>query len=180
MVYLLTNPGHSVAGIEAGISYALQIGLVTPSLLMLYLKLKKQEPDGEKNQIAKWFAIAFCCYVSSLWVKHFIFAIYSVGFNFTELVLALGSFNSVATLLTAAVASLVVFLPVIREKRTSLNLKAVGGILICIGTYFIIFILISMVNANYSNWVDLTEWWATALPILGLSFIFVDMGKTTD
>ena len=34
VVYLLTNPGHLVAGIEAGISYALQIGLVTPSLLM--------------------------------------------------------------------------------------------------------------------------------------------------
>ncbi len=179
VIYLLTNPGHSVAGVEAGISYALQIGLVTPSLLMLYLKLKKQETEGGKSQIAKWFAVAFCCYVSSLWVKHFIFAMYSVGFNFTTLVLAVGSLNSVATLLITSVASLVVFLPVIRGERTSFDLKAVGGILICIGTYFIIFILVSLVNANYSNWVGLIEWWATALPILGLSFVFVNHRKAT-
>jgi hypothetical protein len=179
VIYLLTNPGHSLAGVEAGISYALQIGLVTPSLLVLYLKLKKEGPDGEKSQIAKWFAIAFCCYVFSLWVKHFIFAMYSVGFIFTTLVLAVGSFNSVATLLIAAFGSLVVFLPVIRGKRTSFNLKAVGGILICIAVYFIIFILISLVNANYSVWVGLIEWWATALPILGLSFVFVNHRKKT-
>ncbi|HJW65790.1 MAG TPA: hypothetical protein VJ507_03300 [Candidatus Bathyarchaeia archaeon] len=83
-------------------------------------------------------------------------------------------------MLTAVVASLVVFLPVIRGKRTSFNLKAVGGILICIGTYFIIFILVSMVNANYSNWVALIEWWATALPILGMSFVFGVERKKTD
>ncbi len=180
VVYLLTNPGHSVAGIEAGISYALQIGFVTTSLLMLYLKLKKEGQDGGKSQIAKWFAIAFCCYVFSMWVKHFIFALYTVGFNFAELVLSVGSLNSVATLLIAAVVSLIVFLPVIKGKRISFNLKAVGGILICIGVYFIIFILISLVNASYSTWVSLIEWWATALPILGLGLVFVDAGKKAD
>ena len=180
VVYLLTRPGNSLAGVEAGFSYAMQIVLVSPSLFMLYFKLRRFGLGNDKSQVVRWFAIVFCFYVFALWVKHFMFAIYAVGINFTEPVLALGSVNSIATLLIAAVASIAVFLPIIREKRNSFNPKALGGILICIGAYFIIFILISLVNANYSNWVALTEWWATALPILGLGFVFGVVGKKTN
>jgi hypothetical protein len=172
VVYLLANPGHSITGVEAGISYALQIALIAPSLLIVYVKLKRNVQSLGKSQVLKWFAVAFCCYVFALWVKYFIFAIYSVGFNFAEPVTAIGSVNSAATLLIAAIASVAVFLPVIRGNKTSFSLKAVGGILICIGGYFIIFMLISLVNANYSKWVSLTEWWMTALPILGLGLLF--------
>jgi len=177
VVYLLANPGHSISGIKAGISYALQTALVAPSLLILYVNMKKDAQPLGKSQVEKWFAVAFCCYVFALWVKYFIFALYSVGFNFAEPVLALGSFNSAFTLLLAAVASVAVFSPVIVGKQTKLSLRAVGGILICVGTYFIIFIAISFVNTEYSKWASLIEWWMPALPILGLGLLFRSGGK---
>jgi hypothetical protein len=128
VIYLLTRPSNLGVCLEAGFSYALQIVLVSPSLSMLYVKLRGFEHDNDKSKVVRWFAIVFCFYVFALWVKHFMFAIYAIGVDFSEPVLIIGFVNSTATLLIAAVGSLAIFLPIIREKRASFNLRALGGV----------------------------------------------------
>ena len=171
IIFLLTHPERSVTGIEFGISYALQIILVSPVLFVLHSKLKEFKPGHDKSKVVRWFAIAFCIYVLALWVKHFLFALYAVGIDFSEPVLIIGSINSMVTLLVAAAGSLLVLLPFVRGKRTSFDLRGLGAVLTCIGVYFVIFISISLVNANYSIWFSLTEWWATSLFVVGLGLV---------
>jgi hypothetical protein len=171
-IYYTTRPGASLGVREAGVSYALQTAFVSPAFVMFYLKLKRCSSQNEGNSVVRWFAISFCLYAFALWVKHFLFAVYAVGIDFSEAALAVGSVNSIVTLLVAAVASVGIFLPVIRGKQAGFSVSAFGVVLICVGMYFVIFILLSLVNANYLKWVNLTEWWATALLVLGLGLVF--------
>jgi hypothetical protein len=169
--YLITRPTSSAVSVESGISYALQTLLVSPVLFMLYRKMKSHEAGNDAKQVVRWFAIAVCCYVFALWVKHFLFAVYAIGFDFSESMLIVGSINSVATLLLAALGSLIVFLPVIRRKRDSFSLRGFGAVLTYIGLYFVVFILISLINAHYLTWLPLTEWWTTAFLVLGVALV---------
>jgi len=171
VAYLLTHPSNVATGFEAGLSYALQIVLVSPCLLMLYRELKGFELGKDNAHVIKWFAIAVCAYVFALWVKGFLFAVYAVGIDFSEAILIVGSVNSVATLLLAAVGAVAVFLPVIRGKRANFSWRGLGAVLICAGAYFAIFDLVSLVNAHYLDWVGLTEWWAASLMVLGVFFV---------
>jgi hypothetical protein len=171
VIYLLTRPSDTATGFEAGLSYALQIVLVSPSLYMLYYELKKSERENVGTRVVKWFGIAFCLYVFALWVKHFIFALYTVGIDFSEPIPIAGSVNSVLTLLFAAVGTLLVFLPVIREKSFSFSWRGLGIVMVFAGAYFIVFDLISLVNPDYARWVGLTEWWAAALLFLGVVLV---------
>ena len=176
VVYLLSRPSNAATGLEAGLSYALQIVLVSPSLYMFYHELKKSEQGSDGTGIVKWFAIAFCLYVFALWVKHFIFAIYAVGIDFSEPIAIAGSVNSILTLLFAAAGALLVFLPIIREKRLSFSWRGLGIVMFLAGVYFIVFDLISLVNSDYARWVGLTEWWAASL--LGLGVVFTVRAKS--
>jgi hypothetical protein len=176
VVYLLTRPSSSWVGAEAGLSYALQMLLVSPSLFILYRKLSRFELADDLAKVTRWFALAFCSYLLALWVKGFLFAFYAVGIDFSKPVLIVAFFNSMVTLLVASLGALALLLPVIRGKRVDFNWRWLGVVLVCAGAYFVIFDLISLVNANYLNWVSLTEWWATSFVILGLFLIF--RGKT--
>jgi hypothetical protein len=175
VVYLLVRPSSSATGFEAGLSYALQMVLVSPSLFMLYRKLRKFE-QGNK-EVFKWFAIAVCSYIFALWVKGFLFALYAVGIDFSTPTLTIGSVNSVATLLLAGFGSLAICLPVIRGKREYFSWRWVGAVLFCVGAYFVVFDLVSMVNDVYLNWVGLTEWWAASFIVPGVAL--VARGKLT-
>jgi hypothetical protein len=176
--YLITRPGNSAVGVESGISYALQTLLVSPALFMLYRKMKRFEAGNDAKQIVKWFGIAFVCYVFAMWVKSFLFAFYAVGIDFSEPVLIVGSVNSMVTLLLAAVGSVIVLLPVIRGTRASFSVRGLGAVLSCVSVYFVIFLLISQVNAAFLTWLPLTEWWAASLLLLGIAFIV--RGKPRD
>jgi hypothetical protein len=178
-IYYTTRPGFSLGVREAGVSYALQTALVSPAFIMLYLKLKGDSSLKEKSLVVKWFAISVCLYIFALWVKHLMFAVYAVGLDFSDPLLALGSVNSIVTLLVAAVASVGIFLPVIRGKQIGFRVRALGAVLICVGVYFLIFILLSLINANYLKWVNLTEWWATALIVVGLGLIWRRKPRST-
>jgi hypothetical protein len=158
-------------GFEAGLSYALQIVLVSPSLYMLYRELKKSERGNGETRVVKWFAIAFCLYVFALWVKHFIFALYTVGINFSEPILIAGSINSVSALIIAAFCALLVFLSIIREKSFVFSSRGLGVAMVFAGGYFVVFDLISLVNSDYARWVGLTEWWAASLLFLGVVLV---------
>jgi hypothetical protein len=171
VVYLLTHPSSATTGFDAGLSYALQIVLVSPSLFMLHRRLKEVEPGSDDARVIKWFAIAFCCYIFALWVKGFLFAMYAVGIGFSEPLLVAGSVNSMATLLGAAVGSVAVFLPVIRGTRGVFSWRGLGAVLVCVGAYFVVFDLVSLVNADYLTWVGLTEWWAASLIVPGLILV---------
>jgi hypothetical protein len=171
VIYLLTRPSSAATGSIAGLSYALQIALVSPSLFMLYRKLKGFEPGKDNVHMINWLAIAICSYIFALWVKGFLFALYAVGIDFSEPALVVGSVNSVATLLMAAVGALAVFLPFISGKRADFSWRGLGAILVCVGAYFVVFDLVSLVNAGYLDWVGLTEWWAASLMVLGVFFV---------
>jgi hypothetical protein len=110
------SPSNTAAGFEAGLSYSLQIVLVSPNLYLLFRELKKSEESRDWTRVAKFSALSLCLYIFGLWVKHFIFAIYAVGIDFSLPVLMVGSINSILTLLLAAVGALPVFLPVIRKN----------------------------------------------------------------
>jgi hypothetical protein len=110
------SPSNSAAGFEVGLSYSLQIVLVSPNLYLLFRELKKSEESRDWTRVAKFSALSLCLYIFGLWVKHFIFAIYAVGIDFSLPVLMVGSINSILTLLLAAVGALPVFLPVIRKN----------------------------------------------------------------
>lgn len=175
VVFLLVRPSSSATGFEAGLSYALQMVLVSPSLFMLYRKLKGFEPGDRKG--ARWFAIAVCSYVFALWVKGFLFALYAVGLDFSEPIIVVGSVNSLATLLVAAVCGLAVFLPFVQGKRDDFSWRGLGAVLVCVGAYFVIFDSVSLVNTHYLDWVGLTEWWAASLIVPGL--VLAVRGKLT-
>lgn len=179
IIYYTIRPGFSLGVREAGVSYALQTALVSPAFIMLYLKLKGDSSLKEKSLVVKWFAISVCLYIFALWVKHLMFAVYAVGLDFSDPLLALGSVNSIVTLLVAAVVSVGIFLPVIRGKQIGFRLRALGAVLICVGVYFLIFILLSLINANYLKWVNLTEWWATALIVVGLGLVWRRKPRST-
>ncbi len=168
VIYLLARPGTNLVGFEAGLSYALQIVFVSPSLYLLYRGLQNVERRTNDSNVLKWSAIAFCLYFFGLWVKHFIFAIYAVGPDFSEPILVVGSLNSILTLLCATVGALIVFLPAIYEKRFSFSIRKLGIVLIVAGVYFVIFDLIALVNSDYARWVGLTEWWGVSLLFLGI------------
>jgi hypothetical protein len=176
--YLITRPSNSAVGVESGISYALQTLLISPALFMLYSKMRHFEAGNDAKQIVKWFGIAFICYVFAMWVKSFLFAFYAVGVDFSEPVLIVGSLNSTVTLLIAAVGSVIVLLPVIRGTRTSFSVRGLGAVLSCVSVYFVVFLLISLVNANYLTWLPLTEWWAASFLLLGIALVV--RGKPRD
>jgi hypothetical protein len=176
VVYLLMRPSSSWVGAEAGLSYAVQMLLVSTSLFTLHRKMAGFELGDKFANVTRWFAIAFCSYLLALWVKGFLFAFYAVGIDFSKPVLIVAFFNSMVTLLAASLGALALLLPVIRGKRVDFSWRWLGVVLVCAGAYFVIFDLISLVNANYLNWVSLTEWWAASFVILGLFLIF--RGKT--
>jgi hypothetical protein len=169
VVYLLTRPSYYATGFETGLSYGLQILLVSPSLFMLYRKLKQS--DRGSGVIVRWFAIAFCFYIFALWVKGFFFAIYAIGIGFTGPIVIVGSVNSIVTLLLAGFGALAIFLPVIRGKRAVFSWRWLGAVLVCAGLYFVVFDLVSWANTAYLRWVGLTEWWAASLIVPGLALV---------
>ena len=89
----------------AASSYVIQLLIVTPLFLTLYLKLKT--PNARPSMI-RWAAVAAVGFLLALWAKHFIFSLYAlpVHFSFENTLLLLGSLNSTFTLLVAAIVLL--------------------------------------------------------------------------
>lgn len=170
---LFTRPASSAAVLtvylETAISYTIQTVLITPSLILLYTKIRQSTIESAK--LFKWGAIAVITYVFALWVKHFFFNLYALPIDINRPVLLAGFFNSTLTILIAALLLLGGFKEIIISKKTRFSQKTLGIALLLIGTYFVIYILVALINSVYMAFLPLTELWAITMAILGVGFL---------
>jgi hypothetical protein len=166
---LFLRPSTSLVNILAGLSYTLQILLITPAFLILYIKLRK--PTSAKNELFKWGAIAVVGFTFALWIKHFLLNLYALPVNFENPILIVGLLNSMLTIMLAGLILLVAFIPIIRKKSLEFNYKAVGVAFVLIGIYFVIYIIVSLFIQRYMDFLMLTELWAIAFIIPGIGYI---------
>ena len=150
---------------ETAISYTIQTVLVSISFIVLYFKMRNQETYNP--QIRRWGAVAAVSFVSSLWVKHFIFNLYALPIDLSNPFLVIGLLNSALTMLAAAIILLVTLTPVIKTQTTSINKKVIGLAFVLMGAYFVIYILVASVNSSYLAFLQLTELWAISFVVVG-------------
>jgi hypothetical protein len=166
---LYLRPGTSLVNIEAGLSYTLQILFVTPAFFMLYSKLRK--PALDKAEVSKWGAIAVIGFTFGLWIKHLLLNIYALPINLQSPVLTAGFLNSTFTIAVAGFILFFAFVPLIRKRQGTFSFKAVGTAFVLIGAYFTIYLIVSLFNQNYLNFLLLTELWAIAFVIPGIGLL---------
>ncbi len=158
-----------VVFVETAFSYTVQVVLVFSSLIMLYFKMRRVNVDVA--QLFKWCAIGIVSYVFALWIKHFMLCLYALPVSFADSVLLGGFLNSALTMLTAALILLFAFAPVIKGKRTEFRLRAVGCAFVLVGAYFVVYMLVSLVNGGYLSFLSLTELWAVTFVIAGAGLL---------
>jgi hypothetical protein len=169
IIYLLTGSGGSTE-ILAALSYAVQMILVTPIFLKLYLTLRK--PDFEPLQTARMLAFAIIGFTFALWVKHFALALYALPPPSLEnVVLLFGFVNSTITLLTAGILMVLAFLPLLKKQNLRFSTGLFGAGLILMGAYVAVFLVVSVFAPAYWTWISLIDWWIIAMPILGISLL---------
>ena len=173
---LFGSPTFSVfsQGKYVGFSYLAQVLLVFPALIVLSFKIKRYKIEENSTNVLKWVGTASSLFVFALWIRHALFWVYALwanGANLNGIVQIVGFSNSMFTLLVAAVATLVVCLPLIREKSKRPSPISIGAILIIIGTHFIIYDLVALAEPLYLSFLSLTEFWYVVLPILGFGLI---------
>ncbi len=173
IIYLFMRPYPSataqMVGMEAGLSYALQLVLVSPWCFLLYKKLSKQ--DFEVPKVLKWGAVVAVGFTFALWVKHFLMNLYALPIDLNNNVLLVGFLNSSLTLLVAACLLFVALLPLIRRKGTGFNATVAGSGLVLIGVYFLVYVWVATLNQGYMSFLGLTEIWAVSMPIAGVGLI---------
>jgi len=169
IISLFTRPNTSITNMEAGLSYLLQIAFVSSPFLIFYTKMKK--PNLDIAQVYSWVGVAVVGFTFALWVKHFFLNLYALPINLVNPVLLAGLLNSAFTMFFAGLILLIAFLPVIRRKQLNFNSKVVGVGFLLIGLYFLIYVLISLLNQRYLSFLVLTELWAIAFVIPGIGFI---------
>jgi hypothetical protein len=70
------------------ISFSFQIVLITPTMLVLYLRLRK--PQITLAPIFKAAAVAAIAFMFAIWIKHFFFSLYALPRDFSNSVLTVG------------------------------------------------------------------------------------------
>lgn len=173
---LFGSSGASVfsRGKYVGFSYLAQLLLVFPSLIMLSFKIKKRKGEENHSQILRWLGIAAPLFVIALWVRHALFWVYALwanGANLNSLVQIIGFSNSMFTLLIAAIATIIVCIPLVQGRNRKINPIQIGGILTLIGAHFAIYDIIAIVEPLYLSFLSLTEFWYVILPILGFGLL---------
>jgi hypothetical protein len=158
---------------ETVFSFVMQIVLITPTLLILYLRLKK--PHISQTAILKAVAVAGIAFMFAMWLKHFLFNLYALPLDFSNTVLTVGFVNSAVTLLISAIILTAGFLPFIRGKSSTFSFKGIGAALAVASIYFIIYSAVAAVNSSYQSFLLLTELWMVSLIITGVGFV---IGKT--
>jgi uncharacterized membrane protein len=169
IVSLFARSNSSIVNVQAGLSYLLQLLLVSPAFFMLYSNMKK--PNLSNAELFRWGAIGAIGFTFALWVKHFLLNVYALPISLEDPVLSTGFLNSALTMLVAGLILIMALFPVIRRKRLNHGLKLVAAGSLLIGVYFIIYVAISSVNQRYSSFVSLTELWAIAFIIPGIGLI---------
>jgi hypothetical protein len=155
--------------IETVFSFSMQIVLITPTLIGVYLRLKR--PQTSQTTLLKSVAVAGIAFMFAMWIKHFFFNLYALPIDFNSPVLTVGFFNSAVTLLVSALILTVVFLPFIRGKSPVFSFRGLGVALLVAGSYFFVYLAIASINSWYQSFLLLTELWMVSLFIAGAGFI---------
>jgi hypothetical protein len=153
-----------------GVSCLLQAVLIFPPLFILSRKLRKRQG---LLSILTWAGIAGVLYVFGFWVRHgllWVYAIWPMGTQQAGLLDIIGSVNSLLTLLVAAIVSVVAVLTFRQKKK--LNSLLVGTSIILVGSYFVIYDLVSVWVQLYRYFLPLTDFWMITLPLLGIAVLF--------
>jgi hypothetical protein len=166
---LFLRPNTSIENLQAGASYTLQLLLISPTFIILYLELKK--PNLDKPEVFKWGAICVIGFTFALWVKHFFMTLYALPINLGNSVLAIGFLNSALTILIAGFILSAAFLHVIRKQSLIFNQRTVGIGFLLTGLHFVFYILVSLFSQQYWDFMILTELWAVAFLILAVGYI---------
>jgi hypothetical protein len=155
--------------IYVGFSCLLQALLIGVPLLVLGFKLIKPQNNFS---ILKWTSAAaplcvfgFWSYASLLWV----YALSPLGPKQANLMSEIGAANSLLTLLIAGIVTMIACLDFNRKKI--LNKKLAGAAIILVGSYALIYVLVSIWVPIYYSFLQLTEIWLITLPILGIAIL---------
>jgi hypothetical protein len=155
--------------IYTGASFLLQAALMFPSLFWLSRRIKKNQTQSNVTNVV---SIAVPFYFCGLWVKHglmWVYALSPLGTQHAGLIDAIGSANSLLTLLMAAIFSTVTWLTFRQKKK--LNTRLLGTAIILVGAYFVIYALVSVWIPIYLAFLPLTEFWMITLPIIGTAIL---------
>ena len=164
-----TITSSAFVNIYTGASFLLQAALIFPPLFILSRKLKQPQ---NIPAILKWAGIAAPLYVFGLWVKHglmWVYALSPLGTGQSGLVDAVGSTDSLLTLLVAAIVATAALLAFRQKKK--LNTRLAGTAIILVGAYFVIYAVVSVWVPIYLAFLPLTEVWMITLPILGTAIL---------
>ncbi|MCW4007034.1 MAG: hypothetical protein NWF04_10670 [Candidatus Bathyarchaeota archaeon] len=151
-------------------SFLLQAALISPPLLILSRKIRKNQSNQE---VLRWFGVAAPLYVLGLWVKHALlwtYALLPLGDWQGTAWEVLGAANSVSTLLAAAVVCAVACLPLI-QRKTQPNPCLLGTALMLIACYVIVYAAVAVWVPVYNSFAPLIELWLAAALILGAAVI---------
>jgi len=151
------------------ISFSLQILLITPTMIMLYMRLKW--PQTSQTSILRAASAAAAAFMFAMWIKHFLFSLYALPVDFSSFALIVGFVNSLVTMLVSALILTVLFLPLIRGKSATFSFRGLGAALIVAGIYFVVYLAIATFNMGYQRYVFLTELWMISLLIAGVGFV---------
>ncbi len=153
--------------VQVGLSLLLQALFIAPPFLMLGHNLRK---PNNRASILKWVTIAAPLAVWGFWVKYLFLwsdTLSPLGPKQSTLAAVVGDANSCLTLLISGMITFAACLILYRKRKV--DTKLVGVTLILIGSYFIIYYLVSIWVTVYSSFLYLTDFWMTALPILGIA-----------
>lgn len=163
---------------NVGLSYLLQISLVSPPLLMLSLKLKNHSTSAST---ISWVPVAVSLYIFGAWIKHGFMWIYGVLPMLTEptIIDAVGSLNSLLTLLSAAIISgISFFMTKANRGKNNLKICLVSLAAVLAGAYFVIYAVISIFSPIFGAYVLLTDFWMITLLALGIALFYDNANKT--
>jgi hypothetical protein len=164
-----TTSISNTCSIYVGFSCLLQALLIGVPLLLLGRKLLKPQNHAS---ILKWASIAaplcvfgFWSYSSLLWV----YALSPLGPKQASLMSTIGAADSLLILLIAGIITTITCIDFNRKK--TLNKKLAGIAIILVGSYALVYALVSIWVPIYFSFMYLTEIWLMVLPILGIAIL---------
>ena len=163
--------------IYVGLSFLLQALLIALPFLTLSRNLGKPPKHAS---ILKWIAIGAPAVVLGFWVKYLFFWLDTFspfGPQQASVASIVGAVNSCLTLLIAGIITSAACL-ILYQKR-KVDTRLVGIALILLGSYFIIYYLVSIWINVYRDYLYLTDFWMAVLPILGTAVLKTEQFNIT-
>jgi hypothetical protein len=157
---------------NTGLSYLIQIILISPPLFILSLKLKRSSKGAST---LSWVLIATPLYLFAVWIKHVFMWLYGVLPMQTQPTLTdtLGTVNSLVTLFLAAItAGIACFMIKTNNWKPKLRIYLLSLAVMFAGIYFVIYDFISIFSLNYGAYLLLTDVWMVTFFVLGLALFY--------